>query len=90
MPHRHTPSRLCVGCGKRSPKEEMIRFTVDKEGTLKVSPWSEGRGAYLHRDPNCWQQFAARKGTVRSLGRGVERNLREALVHTLAAMAKEI
>lgn len=89
MSRKHTSIRLCVGCGERSAQRQMIRFVVDKEGKLVPRVTGGGRGAYLHCDPKCWQAFAAGKGPVRSLQRTVERPARQALVQTLAGIAKQ-
>ncbi|GBD27816.1 hypothetical protein HRbin30_03172 [bacterium HR30] len=89
MSRKHVPIRFCVGCGKRSPKQELIRIRVDAKGSLVVGEQGEGRGAYLHNDPSCWEAFGARKGLVRSLRRSVERDVRQALVRKLAGTAKQ-
>ena len=49
------PHRRCLGCGTSSPKGELIRFSQGDEG-LKVD-WEMrlgGRGAYLHRNLQCF------------------------------------
>jgi predicted RNA-binding protein YlxR (DUF448 family) len=46
-----------------------------------------GRGAYVHRTAACWQQFASRKGVVRSLRRSIDKSVRQAL---LAALQQEL
>ncbi len=86
---KHVPERLCVGCGLRSPKQDMLRIVVDKAGNLVVSRHQRGRGAYLHRDPSCWRAFSAHKGLIRSLRQRLERSVREALVQRLAGAAKQ-
>jgi predicted RNA-binding protein YlxR (DUF448 family) len=48
---------------------------------------AEGRGAYLHGRPSCWEKFVARRGSVRSLRAAVPRAAREALVRDLGASA---
>ncbi|GIW45720.1 MAG: hypothetical protein KatS3mg077_3002 [Candidatus Binatia bacterium] len=88
MSKRHVPVRLCVGCGQRDRKQALIRVSVASGGILILQPDSIGRGAYLHRNVACWQAFASRKGTVRSLRLAVDRAAREALVQSLVRTAK--
>jgi predicted RNA-binding protein YlxR (DUF448 family) len=81
----HVPVRLCMGCGGRAPQRELLRITSRADGTLVVARGRTpmGRSGYLHPAPACWQQFATRKGAVRSLARHVERGHRAALVQEL-------
>lgn len=64
------PVRLCMGCGGRAPQSELLRLAVAEDDTLAVvSRRHSGRTGYLHRQQDCWDRFARRKGLVRSLGR---------------------
>jgi predicted RNA-binding protein YlxR (DUF448 family) len=60
--------RTCVGCGQRSPKQQLRRFVRAADG-LRPDPaqHAAGRGAYLHRDADCVRRFARGRGAVRSL-----------------------
>ncbi|GIW39988.1 MAG: hypothetical protein KatS3mg076_0565 [Candidatus Binatia bacterium] len=80
------PIRTCVGCGKKSPKSELLRFTA-VEGRLVPSSGC-GRGAYLHRNPECWQAFLSRKPKLRSLRRTVDRGQRQALIEELLRLSR--
>ncbi len=79
------PVRTCVGCGRRSPQAELVRF-VATEGTLVLDPRHRlpGRGAWLHRLPACWGDFVQRRGAIRSLRAAPPRAARQALRDTLA------
>lgn len=80
----HLPIRSCAGCGARAPRPEMVRF-VAAGGGLRLDPAGRlpGRGAYLHPSETCCAAFVARKPSVRSLRRSVERGARAALVDEL-------
>jgi len=80
----HVPERSCVGCGKRSPQLELVRF-VSAAGALELDPERvrAGRGAYLHPAPGCWDAFSRRKPGLRSLRRSVNRTQRTALIAQL-------
>jgi len=81
---RAAPVRTCVGCGRRSPQAELVRF-VARGGRLVLDPRRRlgGRGAWLHRLPGCWGDFVQRRGAVRSLRAAPARAAREALRDTL-------
>ena len=87
-PGRHVPIRTCVGCGGRAPQRQLLCVRGARDGGLEVVACHRrlGRTAYLHSRPECWRQFAARKGPLRSLGRHVERRVRLALVDGLQAV----
>jgi predicted RNA-binding protein YlxR (DUF448 family) len=82
---RHVPIRMCIGCGERAPQVDLLRLRHADDGTLVVvtAPPVSGRTGYLHRRPACWEQFARRKGRVRSLGSQVDRAQRMACVADL-------
>jgi predicted RNA-binding protein YlxR (DUF448 family) len=63
----------------------MVRLVRDEGGQLSVDARRRvaGRGAYLHRAEDCWENFARRKGMVRALGANVDRNVRSVLVARL-------
>jgi predicted RNA-binding protein YlxR (DUF448 family) len=65
-----------MGCGRREKQRELLRLQAAADGrvvVLTAGGTPLGRSGYLHRRQECWQQFASRKGRVRSLGRNVER-----------------
>ena len=71
------PERSCVGCRERAPKAELLRI-ARTPGGVRVDPIGAepGRGAYVHRRPECVRS-ALRKGAIaRALRTGVhEREL---------------
>jgi predicted RNA-binding protein YlxR (DUF448 family) len=58
----------CVGCGASAPKRDLLRF-VARDGALVADPaqTAPGRGAYLHRDPACWERARRRGAFARAL-----------------------
>jgi len=82
-----TPIRTCVGCGKRSPQAELIRFVAGAESALAIDSGrrARGRGAYLHSDASCWRSFSGRRGPIRSLRTNPSRPARVALCEALVA-----
>jgi predicted RNA-binding protein YlxR (DUF448 family) len=66
------PTRTCVGCRKRAPASELIRFVSAGSGVhlrLQVDPGRRlpGRGAYLHPDPACFALAERRRAFGRAL-----------------------
>ena len=56
MSHKgYVPIRMCMGCGKRRKKEEMIRFTRTSgdQALVPAGKNQDGRGFYLCPDASC-------------------------------------
>jgi predicted RNA-binding protein YlxR (DUF448 family) len=60
------PIRTCVGCGRKAPQSELVRF-VAKEGVLVHGRSEPGRGAYTCRRPACFERAVARRSFARVL-----------------------
>ena len=58
--------RTCVACRQEAGKRELVRFVRDP-ATMEVRPdatgRAPGRGAYLHRMPEC-VEIARRRGAL--------------------------
>jgi uncharacterized protein len=82
---RHVPQRTCIGCGARAAQRDLLRVSTASDGVLQLvrQPRHAGRTAYLHPQAACWEQFAARKGPIRSLRRPVDKPTRLAFVAEL-------
>ena len=66
------PTRTCVGCRKRAPASDLIRFVAAACGDsflLKADPSRRlpGRGAHLHPDPACFALAERRRAFGRAL-----------------------
>ncbi|WP_308016474.1 YlxR family protein [Jidongwangia harbinensis] len=67
-----TPTRTCVGCRKRAPAFELLRFVAVRAGDhLQLRPDPNrrlpGRGAHVHPDPACFAQAERRRAFGRAL-----------------------
>ena len=64
---RRIPQRTCVGCRTTTAKRQLVRVVRTPEQTVILDPTGRqnGRGAYVHDDPDCWQKALSRD----SLGR---------------------
>ena len=64
------PVRTCVGCGRKAPQPELLRF-VAKAGTLSHAPQAPGRGAYTCRRLACFERAVANRAFARVLRQSV-------------------
>jgi predicted RNA-binding protein YlxR (DUF448 family) len=60
-----------VGCGRRAPQRELIRF-VARDGALTPGRTEPGRGAYTCRRLACFERAAARRAFARTLRQSVK------------------
>lgn len=65
------PHRRCVGCGRRAPQRELLRFVV-RAGTLQPGAGEPGRGAYTCRRLACFERAVAQRAFNRALRANVE------------------
>lgn len=65
LPPRRVPVRTCVGCRLSEGKRTLVRVVRTPEGKVLVDPGGKanGRGAYVHAQPLCWEK-ALRGGRI--------------------------
>jgi hypothetical protein len=58
---RRIPQRTCVGCGEVQGKRALVRIVRTPEGAVAIDPTGKrnGRGAYVHREPACFERAVA-------------------------------
>jgi uncharacterized protein len=64
-----TVIRTCAGCGRKAPKEDLLRFTV-RGGALEHGS-GPGRGVYTCRRLACFERAAAHNAFARVLRKPV-------------------
>ena len=64
------PIRSCVGCGRKAPQSELLRF-VAKEGQLVAGAEQPGRGAYTCSRLSCFERAVSRRAFSRTLRRNI-------------------
>jgi N utilization substance protein A len=67
----HVPIRTCAGCGRKAPKQELVRFVV-RDGVLTHGPAEPGRGAYTCARLACYDRAVARRAFPRLLRQPVK------------------
>ena len=70
MPNLHLePIRTCVACRREAGKGTLVRVVRDAGGgaAVDLAGRAPGRGAYLHRDPDCLAIARKKKALDRAL-----------------------
>jgi hypothetical protein len=85
---RHVPLRTCVACRTTGAKRGLIRIVRTPQGGVEVDSTGKaaGRGAYLCRRRQCWQEALRKEGLARAL----RVKLWDADVDKLRAFAEEL
>lgn len=78
------PQRRCVSCRGAALKSELIRVARQPNGEIVIGADAAGRGAYLHRDPDC---VAAAVSNPKLLSRALRRQVSEAVLSTISQHA---
>ena len=84
MPNpRREVIRTCVACRQEADKRSLMRVVRDAGGAaaLDSTGRAQGRGAYLHRDPECLEIARKRKALDRALKATVSPELWVELAH---------
>jgi uncharacterized protein len=66
LPDGDRSVRTCVGCGRKAPKNEFLRF-VARDGVLRLGPTEPGRGAYTCPRLACFERAASKHAFSRTL-----------------------
>ncbi len=61
------PLRSCVGCGRRAPQGDLLRFVARNGILVAASRGHEGRGAYTCCRLACYERALERNGFSRVL-----------------------
>ncbi len=88
---RKIPMRQCIGCKEMKSKREMIRVlrTTENEIVLDDTGRKNGRGAYLCKDPACFQQAVRSRGLERSLKTAIPAEVYESLEKEIEKLAEK-
>ena len=79
---RRLPQRTCVACRATTEKRELLRLVRTSEGRVEVDPTGKraGRGAYLCRRFECWQEALRKDRLSHALRTKLTQADREALL----------
>jgi uncharacterized protein len=65
------PTRTCLGCGRKAPQSELLRFAA-VDGVLRPGRTLPGRGAYTCLRLPCFERAVATRGFSRVLRQTVK------------------
>jgi predicted RNA-binding protein YlxR (DUF448 family) len=77
-----------LGCGAREDQDRLVRLAATDQGCLIIDR-VHGRGGYLHKNPECWQMFLARKSQYRAFHLNITRTAKEQLIEELKGRKRE-
>lgn len=85
------PLRKCVGCGEMIAKKDMLRIIKTKDDMVKIDLTGKenGRGAYLHRNMECFTKAMKSKGLERSFKMSIGTDIYEKLKKELVDIEAE-
>ena len=60
--------RMCIVCREHSDKKELLRIVKNKDGEIFVDKTGKanGRGAYICKNPECFQKLRKTRGLNRA------------------------
>ena len=62
------PTRTCVGCRRRDTADRLVRVVRNGDAVrVDLQRTAPGRGAYLHRNPQCLSTALVRQSIQRAL-----------------------
>ncbi|PKQ25647.1 MAG: DUF448 domain-containing protein [Actinobacteria bacterium HGW-Actinobacteria-4] len=62
------PVRTCVGCKEKGSRSVLVRVVLDgNQAVVDESKARPGRGAWLHRNPDCFALAVQRRAIGRAL-----------------------
>ena len=61
------PVRTCVGCREKAARQDLVRLVLENDHVVVDEAASRpGRGAWLHRSPDCLEAAIKRKAFARA------------------------
>ncbi|MBE7022019.1 MAG: YlxR family protein [Ruminococcaceae bacterium] len=86
----HEPVRECISCGQKFLKHQLLRVVRNGEGiSLDVTGKAAGRGAYLCKDPACYEKLVKQRRLDRAFRQQVSREVYDMLGKQLALLGTE-
>jgi predicted RNA-binding protein YlxR (DUF448 family) len=66
---KRIPQRMCVACRETDGKRELVRVVRSADGRVHIDLHGKahGRGAYVCRNPVCWETALQRRALERAL-----------------------
>lgn len=84
--HKKIPMRMCVGCGERKQKRELVRVVKNKEGviSLDLTGKAAGRGAYVCKSIDCLEKCKKQRKLNRAFSCEIPNEVYDSLIEELS------
>ena len=91
MKQKKIPERMCLGCQETFPKRDLIRVVRSPEGeySIDLTGKKSGRGAYICRKLECFEQARKAHRFERSFQSPMDSAIYEKLAKELAQEQKD-
>lgn len=86
MKKRKIPMRRCIGCMESFPKKELLRIVKNKENEIKLDLTGKqnGRGTYICKNPQCFENAVKSKRLSKSLEAEIPTEVYEEIITELS------
>jgi predicted RNA-binding protein YlxR (DUF448 family) len=80
---KHLPQRTCIACRKIQDKQAMIRIVNSRNGIIEADAGGKmsGRGAYLCKNIDCWEEGLKGNRLEHSLKTGINQDNKNRLLN---------
>lgn len=77
--------RKCIGCGEMKIKAKLLRIVKNKDGSIFIDSTGKkaGRGAYICKNINCFQQAKKERQIEKALKAKISNEIYESLEEQL-------
>lgn len=73
MESKHIPVRECIVCGEKFEKSKLLRVAkIDEKIIFDKNGKSGGRGAYICKNPDCYDKLIKKRRLDRAFRRSVD------------------
>lgn len=85
------PLRQCVGCGEMKPKMTLVRIVKTPEGKIELdrSGRSNGRGAYICHNAECYKRAVKARRFEKSFSAPIPPEVSELIIKELEAVEND-
>lgn len=90
MSSKHIPVRECIVCGKKIEKNDLVRIaSKDNKIFVDFSCKAGGRGAYICKNPDCFDILLKKRRLDRAFKKSVEISVYEEILLELKKIEKD-
>ncbi len=78
---KHIPQRTCIICREKTDKRDLLRIVNNPDEGIVIDPTGKknGRGAYVGRNPSCWDGVRRSNKLDQALKTAIPQEVKDAL-----------